>query len=107
MTELEKLKKYLDDKGYDSEWNNVISENDQIIVFNGVARIRSWDAVCHPHSYGGMDGLLEIYGSLCTDVIGWLTADDVIKILEYKYNKGTDFIPIDTMSDIEGSDNEG
>lgn len=100
MTELEKLKKYLDDHNYENRWNNVVSENDQIIVFNNYGT-RSWDAVSHPHSYGGMDGLLEIYGSLCTDVIGWLTADDVIKILEYMAKKGIYWVPIDSMDDIK------
>ena len=99
MTELEKLKKYLDENGIRNEWNSVISDMDQIIVYNPKHEIRLWDAVSHPHSYGGMDGLLEIYGSLCTDVIGWLTADDVIKIIEnHKKNGG---IPIDSMDDIK------
>lgn len=107
MTELEKLKEYLDNNGYVSEWNSIFGERDQIIVYvlyNGtidpkyftsnwdyVVRddkyyIRSWDAVCHKGSYGGNDGLIEIYGSICDDVIGWLTAAGVIKILEDKKN---------------------
>lgn len=80
MTELEKLKNYLDDHGYVSKWCDIFSSNDQIIVYaDDKATVRSWDVVCHEWSYGGKDGLLEIYGSLLDDVDGWLTADDVIK----------------------------
>ena len=108
MTELEKLKKYLDDNGYDCEMLNHSdnphyfskprNEPDQIIVY-GPGHKRSWDVVCHDFSYGGPDGLLELYGDLCTDVIGWLTADDVIKIIEN--NKKNGGIPIDSMDDIK------
>lgn len=103
LTELEKLKNYLDEHGYISEWHEVFSENDQIIVYtegelspdeirepwcemklDGKQYIRSWDVVCHPYSYGGKEGLLEIYGSVVEDVEGWLTAEDVIN----KYLKG-------------------
>ena len=99
MTELEKLKKYLDENEYSSIWAMVTKPRDQIVVFDKSHSIRLWDAVSHQHSYGGVNGLLEIYGSLCTDVIGWLTADDVIKIIEnHKKNGG---IPIDSMDDIK------
>ena len=99
MTELEKLKKYLDENGIRNEWNSVISDIDQIIVYDPKHEVRLWDVVSHQFSYGGDKGLLEIYGSLCTDVIGWLTADDVIKILDnYKKNGG---VPIDSMDDIK------
>lgn len=99
MTELEKLKKYLDENGIRNELNSLVYYMDQIIVYDPKHEIRLWDAVCHKWSYGGDKGLLEIYGSLCTDVIGWLTADDVIKILDnYKKNGG---IPIDSMDDIK------
>lgn len=99
MTELEKLKKYLDENGIRNEWNSVLSDMDQIIVYDPKHETRLWDVVSHYGSYGGDRGLLEIYGSLCTDVIGWLTADDVIKIIEnHKKNGG---IPIDSMDDIK------
>lgn len=88
MTELEKLKKYLDDNGYYSEWNGVYGENDQIIVYKNPAKTnRYWDVVCHRNSYGGDQGLLEIYGELLDDVEGDLTADKVIE----KYLKGGKF----------------
>lgn len=99
MTELEKLKNYLDENCYVSKWNNIWSKNDQIIVYiendfgyppeakerwysdleiDGKKYIRIWDAVCHKYSYGGQEGKLEIYGSIVEDVEGWLTAEDVI-----------------------------
>lgn len=131
MTELEKLKKYLDDHGYRNSWGHHFSKSpiseaykmafgqkiysstdedqnlvdydgtqEQIIVYDDNGR-RSWDVVCHDWSYGGKDGLLELYGDLCTDVIGCLTANDMIRILEYFKAKGSNWEPIDTLSDIE------
>lgn len=53
-----------------------------------------WDAVCHPHSYGGKRGLIEVMEQTknnyvlteeereCDDVLGYLTAEDIIKRLE-------------------------
>lgn len=99
MTELEKLKNYLDDHGFDARWDSVNNENDQVVVYLDDRRM--WDAVCHQWSYGGDKGLLEIYGSICNDVIGWLTADDVIKILEWQAKNNRKWTPIDTMDDIE------
>lgn len=105
MTELEKLKKYLDDNGYASRYAHHMDRDlnlyapDQIIVYNHGER--SWDAVCHEGSYGGKDGLLEIYGTICNDVIGWLTADDVIKILEYYAKLGPKWFPINSLDDIK------
>lgn len=47
-----------------------------------------WDAVCHRYSYGGPEGLLEVMGDPVTlpgegAVAGWLTAEDVIRRLEW------------------------
>ena len=57
----------------------------QIIVYNK-GRLRLWDAICHYGSYGYKEGLLEIYGVLCVDVEGCLTAEEVIKKWE-AYNE--------------------
>lgn len=104
LSELEKLKKYLDDNGYVSELHSLTRKDgvpDIVIVYDeyryhvdsskitneppftfitrdGKNYIRTWDAVCHEFSYGGKDGLLEIYGCLTDDVEGWLTAEDII-----------------------------
>ena len=61
----------------------------QLIIYSD--SYREWDAICHYGSYGFEDGLLEIYGSIVPEdaddsVIGWLTANDVIKLLEKENN---------------------
>ena len=105
MTELEKLEEYLKEHDYNYRWNSVCRGyegypcQDQIIVYRP-GHERSWDVVCHYFSYDRPDGLLELYGELCTDVIGWLTADDVIRILEYFKAKGSNREPIDKLCDI-------
>ena len=51
----------------------------QIVVGNG-----DWDAICHSGSYGHEIGLIEVMGlPQCQgDVIGWLTAEDVLKMVD-------------------------
>ena len=52
----------------------------QVILYDSRNK-RIADAVCHSHSYGHEDGLLEIMGlGAEDDVIGWLTAEDVLRI---------------------------
>ena len=94
VRELDKLEAYLKEHGYDYDridnrhgWDDF----HQIIVYHKLddgERIRQWDAICHPYSYGGPEGLLEIYGSIVDEekyedsVVGWLTAEDIIRIIE-------------------------
>lgn len=55
----------------------------QIIVTTEKGK-RLWDAVCGYGSYGFEDGLLEIMGDIVPgkdDVLGWLTADDVLALV--------------------------
>lgn len=97
MNELDKLEKYLSDHNYEyerieepkNEINLLGMEIDwsrhQIIVYKD-GRI-SWDAICQHGSYGFKEGLLEIFGEIIDqekegDVIGWLTAEQVIERLE-------------------------
>ena len=51
----------------------------QIVVGDG-----DWDAICHSGSYGHENGLIEIMGlPQCQgDVVGWLTANDVLKMVD-------------------------
>ena len=100
-SELTKLKNYLDKHGIVNERHSVVKDWDQVIVYKEYdgdesnidtefkepwefVKVfdkwyrRSWDAICHRYSYGGPQGLLEIYGDICDDVVGWLTAEDVI-----------------------------
>ncbi len=43
-----------------------------------------WDAICHCGSYGHEDGLIEVMGlpQCQDDVIGYLTAEDVLKMVD-------------------------
>lgn len=40
------------------------------------------DAICHHHSYGGREGLLEIMGVGSGDVVGWLSAEEAFTYFE-------------------------
>ena len=55
---------------YQTEWNNAPQ-----VWFND-----DFDVVCHEYSYGGKDGLLEMWdrNGEDDDVVGYLTAKDVI-----------------------------
>lgn len=90
MSELDKLEQYLKGKGIKYERideNTFIRDRHQINVFDSDGKI-AWDAICHRGSYGYEQGLLEIYGKLVDEekdgdsVVGWLTAEDVIKRIE-------------------------
>lgn len=97
MTELDKLERYLQDTGIKYERIDNESpykpeaglpenfgERHQLIVYDSMGR-QVWDAICHWGSYGYEQGLLEIMGSVLTgneDVIGFLTAQDVIDRIE-------------------------
>lgn len=95
LTELNKLQEYLEEHNYKLER---VDKDDpghwmgrhQIIVYNDKYE-RLWDAICQPGSYGCQNGLLEIYGIIVDKkltggdaVMGYLTAADVIAILEDK-----------------------
>ena len=90
LSEMNKLEEYLKVKGipyerYDDEYAD---QYHQICVPD--AGTKKWDAICHRGSYGWEQGLLEIAGSLVNKhldldtVVGYLTAEDVIKRIESK-----------------------
>lgn len=89
MTELKKLKKYLEDKHIKHITKKVFDlssqEYDQIWVFDKDGKY-SWDAICHYGSYGHEQGLIEIMGDIVRNtedcVEGWLTANDIIARIE-------------------------
>lgn len=94
LTELDKLEAYLKAKGILYLRRDEIillgryhMEQHQIVVFADDGR-RMWDAVCQRGSYGYEEGLLEVMGKPVVrksdgdDVVGWLTAADVIARLE-------------------------
>lgn len=54
----------------------------QVIFFSDdTYSTRIGDAVCHSGTYGHQDGLIEVLFEDDEDVIGWLTADEVIEHL--------------------------
>ena len=96
MSELDKLETNL--KGHGIRYKRIdepafipmLDDGDvgrhQIVVYDEEGSIK-WDAICQFGSYGYKEGLLEIYGDIvegeCVEgVIGWLTANDVIAIIE-------------------------
>ena len=94
LTELNKLEKYLREKHIPYEridQDEILDqyglarqlERHQICVPEADSKLKDWDVICNWGSYGFEEGLLELYGSLCDgDVIGWLTAEDVIARIE-------------------------
>ena len=89
MSELDKLEQYLKDKGIRYEridQNTDTWGRHQIVVYDSEGNIW-WDAICNRGSYGFEEGLLEIYGKIVKaedgdSVVGWLTAEDVIKRIQ-------------------------
>ena len=49
-----------------------------------VVGVFDWDAICHSGSYGHENGLIEVMGlpQCQDDVIGYLTAEDVLKMVD-------------------------
>ena len=91
MKELDKLEEYLRSRGYSYERIDdetiPLCNRHQIIVNKGTPE--QWDAICQCGSYGYVEGLLKIYGSIVgpqdlDSVVGFLTAEDIIKRLECK-----------------------
>lgn len=85
--ELNKLFGYLNEHGYHAEMR-ALWGGYQVRTYDEAGNLL-WDAVCHGFSYGGLDGLLEVMGLDMgelndpeDEVVGWLTADAIIKALE-------------------------
>lgn len=85
-------------------WNNIENELDKLeLDFDEwnipSMAIESHDNVCgvkinkdglsiisHKHSYGGEEDLFEIMPGIGEDIVtGWLTEDEVIKVIKEKY----------------------
>ena len=95
MTELDKLEQYLKEHDY-----IYTRHPNQIEVFKNEERKklggnydREWDAICNEGSLGYKEGLLEVLDrghqyfleeDYYDDVLGWLTAQDIIDMLEHK-----------------------
>lgn len=69
----------------------------QIIIRNVNTGEQMCDAIFHFGSYGHSCGLLEIMGGLTateeteSNVLGWLTAEEVFKRFKYCYNHNTKY----------------
>ncbi len=97
ITEMDKLIAYLYKK-YEADENKVVfvrprCGGQQVIVTDKDGNWL-WDGVCHQHSYGGKSGLIEVMEQTennyvlteeereWDNVLGYLTAEDIIKRLE-------------------------
>lgn len=91
--EMEKLIELLDEANVPYETNCLFGTT-QIIYPNDKHRI--CDAVCHPYSYGGDRGLLEIMGlvgdEVGDDVEGYLTAEEVANRIIKHFNENKSVI---------------
>ena len=49
----------------------------------------NWEAICHSGSYGDEKGLIEVMGlpQCQDDVIGWLTAEEILQMVDQKMEK--------------------
>ena len=107
LTELNKLEEYLKKNGIkyrrrdeehtynvsiDGKEKDVTIDKHQIVAFDP-KKVQLWDVICHYGSYGADQGLLEIMGDIVEkdegDVVGFLTADDVIERIERKAKNDT------------------
>ena len=88
LTEMNKLERYLKEKGIQYQRVDEDLGNLEIhrICVPGVTSWR-WDAICHQYSHGWEDGLIEIMGDIVPSwagdcIEGRLTADEVIERIE-------------------------
>ena len=90
MSELDKLEQYLKEHKIPYEridGDRYFVDRHQITVFDENGEIQ-WDVICQEFSYGYSEGLLEAMGKPVVKksdhdtVVGYLTAEDVIKRLE-------------------------
>ena len=88
LNEFTKLVVGLNQKGLKISTELITNWGAQVIVYDDEGN-RIWDAVINNGSYGRDRGLLEIMGTIVDkfpsnysdgdDVIGWLTADDILE----------------------------
>lgn len=100
MTEnqLDVLEKMLIEKGIEYERTDEATPIPDVVFMNGPGEFHQisgetnnlkWDVICHKGSYGYEDGLLEYADNVEDDVIGRLTADKVIRLIESgEYRRG-------------------
>lgn len=96
--QLDILEKILIEKGIEYKRFDEATPIPDVIFMNGPGdfhQIRGkegdfeWDVICHHGSYGYEEGLLEYCDNVEHDIIGNLTADEVIKLINSaQYRKG-------------------
>lgn len=111
LNEMNNLENYLKDKGikyerfdndghFDVDLNTQVGIRHQIRFYLNDEEEQS--IICHPYSYGYKEGLLKGMGTLFKrepdNVIGWMTADDIIERIEKSNINGSDSI---TYEDIK------
>ena len=81
--EMMKLAFGLRDRGIEFKVTSFL-DGIQIVVEDG-----DWDAICHSGSYGHEIGLIEVMGlpQCQDDVIGWLTAEEILRMVDQKMEK--------------------
>lgn len=86
MTEMEKLDAGLTELGVAHFYDRNYIGGEQIFVIDDSEELL-FDAICTKFSYGGKVGALEVRGRWLIgkkDVEGWLSAEDVLKIVRKK-----------------------
>lgn len=86
MTEMEKLDAGLNELGVAHFYDRSYLGGEQICVIDDSEELL-FDAICTKFSYGGKVGALEVRGKWLIgkkDVEGWLSAEDVLKIVRKK-----------------------
>ena len=88
LNEFVKLVVGLNQKGLKIDTELITNWGAQVIVYDDEGN-RLWDAVINKASYGSERGLLEVMGQTIVDkiklseepmdVIGWLTADEILE----------------------------
>jgi hypothetical protein len=76
QTEMLKLAKGLSERNIDYSVRSFL-DGIQIIC-------EDWDAICHKGSIGHENGLIEVMG-LAEDVVGYLTANEVLDMIDYPH----------------------
>lgn len=96
--QLDILEGMLKEKGIEYKRIDEFTPPPEVVFANGVGEFHQirgtdkdveWDVICHHGSYGYEEGLLEYSDNIEPDVIGNLTADKVIKLIDSaQYRKG-------------------
>lgn len=89
MTEIEKLDAALTEMNIGHEHIvEPLGGGDAIVAYSGrFGEKYLFEVICNEFSYGGRQGLLEVMGKWLIgnrDVMGRLTADDVVKLINKK-----------------------